>query len=61
MKPINEHFADYELAKVTLNELHLSSQNDLETPEGARFPREKLERGQERSTFACEAKIKLLD
>ena len=40
MKIIDEEFKDYELAKVALGELHLSSQKDLQLPDGYRFPRD---------------------
>jgi len=40
MKIIDEEFQNYELAKVVLGELHLSSQKDLQLPDGHRFPRD---------------------
>ena len=57
MKIVDEEFKNYELAKVSIGELHLSSQKDLQLPNGKRFPRDQLEKGQEDSSYACESKI----
>ena len=51
-------FGDSSLGKFTLNDLHISSRSEFETPDGVRKSRKEFSRDDE-ATFACESKILL--
>jgi hypothetical protein len=57
-KPISAEFGDYELAKVSLESVQLSSRSEFEA-DGQRMKRELFKGDNHNGTFACESKILL--
>jgi hypothetical protein len=57
-KPISQEFGDFELAKVPLESVQLSSRSEFES-DGQRMRRDLFKGDNHTGTFACESKILL--
>ena len=50
-------FDQFDLGTVELNEVHLSSRDDFETPDGTRMKRDLFSGSNHGGIYACESKI----
>jgi hypothetical protein len=58
-KAVMKKFDQYDLGTVDLNEVHLSSRNEFETPDGTRMKRDLFSGANHGANYACESKIML--
>ena len=56
-KAIMKKFEQFDLGTVELNEVHLSSRDDFETPDGTRMKRDLFTGSNHGGIYACESKI----